>query len=106
MTHVLAADNGSTNPAALRRVSQQFTEYKQPLEDEILARELGHVEVKEEYKRPERIGLVPRAVMGMQERGARKKMKADVKDEALLQKLGFAYIGRSVITVWHRPTFN
>ena len=54
------------------------------MEDEILARAHGPVEVKEEYKRPERIGLVPRAVLGMQERAARKKMKADVKDEALL----------------------
>jgi len=47
-----------------------------------LFREVGHVEVKEEYKRPERLGLVPRTMRATLENRIRKKMKADVKDEA------------------------
>ena len=54
------------------------------MEDQILFRKVEPVEVREEYKRSERIGLAPADVMSILQNRIRKKMKADVTDEAKL----------------------
>ena len=54
-----------------------------------------------EYK-----GLCPKRVYPVEDVGNPTFKKRNLKDIEKMKELGFAYIGKSELCIWHRPSLN